>query len=162
MELPTGVQITVASADLTDPELLDRVLTTEALELLADLHRTFQPRRAELLAARQVRSSELEEGGTFDFSPQTKDIRDDPDWRVAEPAPGLDDRRVEMTGPTDAKMAINALNSGAKVWLADFEDANSPLLENMLVGQANLRDSIDGSLAFRQPAGKEYALNDGP
>jgi len=162
VELPTGVQITVASADLTDPELLDRVLTTEALELLADLHRTFQPRRAELLAARQVRSSELEEGGTFDFSPQTKDIRDDPDWRVAEPAPGLDDRRVEMTGPTDAKMAINALNSGAKVWLADFEDANSPLLENMLVGQANLRDSIDGSLAFRQPAGKEYALNDGP
>jgi len=162
VELPAGVQITVDRVDLSDPDLVDRVLTTEACELLADLHRTFGPRRAELLTARQERAQELEGGGTLDFSPATKEIREDPDWRVAEPAPGLEDRRVEITGPTDAKMAINALNSGAKVWLADFEDANSPLFENMLAGQANLRDSIDGSLDFRQPDGKEYALDDGP
>ncbi len=162
MDLPSGVRLTVDSSDLSDPDLLERVLTTEALELVADLHRTFQSRRAELLAARRERAEELDAGGSLDFSAETQDIRDDPDWRVAEPAPGLEDRRVEITGPTDKKMAINALNSGAKVWLADFEDANSPLFENMLAGQANLRDSIDGSLAFKQADGKEYALNDGP
>ncbi|HEX7189419.1 MAG TPA: malate synthase A [Actinomycetes bacterium] len=148
---------------MSDPDLLERVLTSEALELIADLHRTFEPRRAELLAARRERAQELDAGGGLDFSPDTKEIREDPDWRVADPAPGLEDRRVEITGPTDKKMAINALNSGAKVWLADLEDANSPLFENMLAGQANLRDSIDGtSLSFRQADGKEYALNEGP
>ena len=162
MDLPSGVRLTVDSSSLSDPDLLERVLTSEALELVADLHRTFQSRRAELLAERRERAEELDRGGSLDFSPETKDVRDDPDWRVAEPAPGLEDRRVEITGPTDKKMAINALNSGAKVWLADFEDANSPLFENMLAGQANLRDSIDGSLAFKQADGKEYALNDGP
>ncbi len=162
MDLPPGVRVTVQPSDLSDPALLDRVLTTEALELVADLHRTFQSRRAELLEQRTARSAELDSGGTLDFADETKDVREDPDWRVAPPAPGIEDRRVEITGPTDKKMAINALNSGAKVWLADFEDANSPLFENMLAGQANLRDSIDGSLAFTQADGKEYALNDGP
>ena len=163
MDLPDGVRLTVDPSDLSDPDLLDRVLTRQALDLVADLHRTFQPRRAELLAARQERARALDSGGTLDFADETKDIREDPDWRVADPAPGLEDRRVEITGPTDKKMAINALNSGAKVWLADFEDANSPLFENMLAGQANLRDSIDGtSLAFTQADGKEYALNEGP
>jgi malate synthase len=163
VDLPDGVRLTVDRSDLSDPDLLDRVLTRQALELVADLHRTFQPRRAELLAARQERARALDSGGTLDFADETKDIREDPDWRVADPAPGLEDRRVEITGPTDKKMAINALNSGAKVWLADFEDANSPLFENMLAGQANLRDSIDGkSLAFTQADGKEYALNEGP
>ncbi|MDF2967434.1 MAG: malate synthase [Nocardioidaceae bacterium] len=163
MDLPAGVRLTVDRNDLSDPHLLERVLTSEALELIADLHRTFEPRRAELLAARRERAQELDTGGGLDFSPDTKEIREDPDWRVADPAPGLEDRRVEITGPTDKKMAINALNSGAKVWLADLEDANSPLFENMLAGQANLRDSIDGkSLSFRQADGKEYALNEGP
>ncbi len=163
MDLPSGVRLTVDPSDLSDPDLLDLVLTRQALELVADLHRTFQPRRAELLAARQERARALDTGGTLDFSDETKDVRQDPDWRVAQPAPGLEDRRVEITGPTDKKMAINALNSGAKIWLADFEDANSPLFENMLAGQANLRDSIDGkSLAFTQADGKEYALNEGP
>jgi malate synthase len=163
VDLPAGVRLTVDRNDLSDPDLLERVLTSEALELIADLHRTFEPRRAELLAARRERAQELDAGGGLDFSPDTKEIREDPDWRVADPAPGLEDRRVEITGPTDKKMAINALNSGAKVWLADLEDANSPLFENMLAGQANLRDSIDGkSLSFRQADGKEYALNEGP
>jgi malate synthase len=163
VDLPAGVRLTVDRNDLSDPHLLERVLTSEALELIADLHRTFEPRRAELLAARRERAQELDAGGGLDFSPDTKEIREDPDWRVADPAPALEDRRVEITGPTDKKMAINALNSGAKVWLADLEDANSPLFENMLAGQANLRDSIDGkSLSFRQADGKEYALNEGP
>ncbi|HLK94470.1 MAG TPA: malate synthase A [Nocardioidaceae bacterium] len=163
MDLPAGVRITVDPRDLSEPDLMDRVLTSQALELIADLHRTFEPRRAELLAARRERARELDAGGSLDFSADTREIREDPDWRVADPAPGLEDRRVEITGPTDKKMAINALNSGAKVWLADLEDANSPLFENMLAGQANLRDSIDGtSLSFRQADGKEYALNEGP
>ena len=163
MDLPAGVRLTVDPNDLSDPDLLGRVLTSQALELIADLHRTFEPRRAELLAARRERAQELDAGGSLDFSADTKEIREDPDWRVADPAPGLEDRRVEITGPTDKKMAINALNSGAKVWLADLEDANSPLFENMLAGQANLRDSIDGtSLSFQQADGKEYALNEGP
>ena len=163
MDLPAGVRITVDPRDLSEPDLMDRVLTSQALELIADLHRTFEPRRAELLAARRERARELDAGGSLDFSADTREIREDPDWRVADPAPGLEDRRVEITGPTDKKMAINALNSGAKGWLADLEDANSPLFENMLAGQANLRDSVDGSsLSFRQADGKEYALNEGP
>ncbi|MBA2638720.1 MAG: malate synthase A [Nocardioidaceae bacterium] len=157
-----GTHVTVERGDLSDPDLFERVLTSEALELVADLHRTFQPRRAELLTARRDRARQLDAGGSLDFAAETKDIRDDPGWQVADPAPGLADRRVEITCPTDKKMALNALNSGAKVWLADFEDANSPLFENMLAGQANLQDSIDGSLAFSQPDGKAYALDDGP
>ncbi len=160
--LPTGTTVTVDRDTLGDPTLLDRVLTRPALELIADLHRTFQPRREQLLAARAARAAELEGGATLDFLPETREIRADPGWTVAAPAPGLEDRRVEITGPTDAKMAINALNSGAKVWLADFEDANSPVFENMLAGQVNLRSSVDGSLSFTNPDGKQYALNDGP
>ncbi len=156
-----GVRLTVEPADLSDPSLVERVLTDDALALVADLHRTFQPRRRQLLAARRDRAAELEAGKTLDFLDETREVRDDPDWRVPEPAPGLEDRRVEITGPTDAKMAINALNSGARVWLADFEDANSPVLENLLAGQANLRASIDGDLAFTSPDGKSYVLNDG-
>jgi len=161
LDAPTGVTLTVDPDQLRDPGLVDRVLSRPALELVADLHRTFQPRRAELLAARVERSAALEAGGTLDFLDATRHVRDDRSWRVAEPGPGLADRRVEITGPTDAKMAINALNSGAKVWLADFEDANSPIFENMLAGQANLRDSIDGTLSFTSPEGKQYALDDG-
>ena len=156
-----GVRLTVEPAALSDPTLVDRVLTDDALALLADLHRTFQPRRKQLLAARRERAAELEAGKTLDFLDETREVRDDGSWRVPEPAPGLEDRRVEITGPTDAKMAINALNSGAKVWLADFEDANSPVLDNLLAGQVNLRASIDGNLSFTSPDGKRYALNDG-
>ena len=160
MKLPDGVRIT---ADLdSDPELAalaEQVLTPEALDLLAALHREFNPRRLELLAARDVRSRALEAGGTLDFLPETASVREDTSWRVAEPGPGLADRRVEITGPTDQKMTINALNSGAKVWLADLEDANTPLFDNMLSGQLNLRRAITGDIDFESGA-KQYVLGD--
>ena len=141
-------------------ERFDEVLTPEALALLATLHRAYDARRRELLEARQARQADLAAGGTLDFLAETKDVREDESWRVADPAPGLEDRRVEITGPTDRKMTINALNSGAKVWLADHEDANTPLWENMVGGQLNLRDAIERTIDFTSPEGKTYALDD--
>src|SRR6266545_7414507 len=137
-----GVQITGPQGDR-----YEEVLTPEALGLVA-----------ELLAARQVRQVELSAGGTLDFLASTQVIRDDPAWRVAAPSPGLVDRRVEITGPTDRKMTVNALNSGAKAWLADFEDANTPVWENMVSGQLNLLDAITRNIDFTSPEGKSYAL----
>ena len=134
MTIPVGVEVSGPRQDR-----YEQILTPGALGFLADLHRTFDGRRRELLARRTEREAELAAGGTLDFLEETKDVREG-DWRVAEPAPGLLDRRVEITGPTDAKMTINALNSGAKVWLADHEDANTPLWENVVGGQLNLRD----------------------
>jgi malate synthase len=150
-----GVQVTGPMHDR-----FDQILSSDALEFLADLHRRFDTRRRELLARRAERQAELSDGGTLDFLAETKDVRE-ADWRVADPAPGLVDRRVEITGPTDAKMTINALNSGAKVWLADHEDANTPLWENVISGQLNLRDAIDRTLEFDSAEGKRYALDDG-
>jgi malate synthase len=137
----------------------DEILTGEALEFVAGLQRRFGARRLDLLQTRTLRQAEINAGGTLDFLPETARIRA-ADWQVAEPAPGLVDRRVEITGPTDAKMTINALNSGAKVWLADFEDANTPLWENMVEGHLNLRDAIAGTLEFTSQEGKRYALKD--
>lgn len=137
----------------------DEILTSGALELLGDLHRTFDGRRLELLQARKDRYAELARGGTLDFLPETREIREG-DWQVAPPAPGLEDRRVEITGPTDRKMTINALNSGAKVWLADFEDATTPTWANVIEGQLNLRDALDGTIDFTSEEGKTYALGD--
>jgi malate synthase len=152
MTTPDGVQITGELG-----ERYDEVLTSGALAFLADLHRTFDTRRLELLEARQHRYEKLAAGGTLDFLPDTEQIRDG-DWQVAPPAPGLLDRRVEITGPTDAKMTINALNSGAKVWLADMEDASTPAWANVVQGQLNLRDAIDRTIDFTSPQGKSYAL----
>ena len=148
-----GVEITGPMGDR-----FDEVLTPGAVSLVAALQRELGPRRAELLAARATRQVELSAGGTLDFLPATRAIRDDPEWRVAAPAPGLVDRRVEITGPTDRKMTINALNSGAKVWLADFEDANTPLWENMVSGQLNLIGALDRTLDFTSDEGKSYQL----
>jgi len=120
----------------------DEVLTPEALALVEVLHREFDGRRRELLAARTERMERLAGGGVLGFLPETRAVRDDPTWRVPDPAPGLVDRRVEITGPTEKRMTINALNSGAKVWLADQEDATSPLWENVVGGQLNLPDAI--------------------
>ncbi|GII25381.1 malate synthase A [Planosporangium mesophilum] len=155
MSNPAGVEVTGPMR-----ERFDEVLTPEALSFLAELHRTFDARRRELLDRRAARQAELAAGGTLDFLEETKNVREG-DWRVADPAPGLEDRRVEITGPTDAKMTINALNSGAKVWLADHEDANTPLWENVIQGQLNLRDAIDRTLSFTSPEGKSYTLNEG-
>jgi malate synthase len=150
----------VSGLEITGPrqDRDDEVLTPRALELIARLHRELNGRRLELLAARQERVRALAEGGTLDFLPETAAIRDDPSWQVAAPAPGLVDRRVEITGPTDRKMTINALNSGAKVWLADHEDANTPLWENVIGGQLNLKDALDRTIDFTSPEGKTYAL----
>jgi malate synthase len=150
----------VTGVEITGPDVprSDEVLTPEALELVAALHRELNGRRLELLAARQERVRALADGGTLDFLPETASIRDDDSWQVAPPAPGLVDRRAEMTGPTDRKMTINALNSGAKVWLADQEDANSPLWENVVNGPLNLKDALDRTIDFTSPEGKSYSL----
>ncbi len=153
LQLLDGVEI---RGELRDG--FETVLTPPALELLADLHRTFGARRLELLEQRRQRQARLDGGATLDFRQETADIRLDGHWQVAPVAPGLEDRRCEMTGPTDAKMTVNALNSGAKVWLADFEDANTPLWENMLAGQLNLRRSLDRELDFTVEQGKSYTL----
>jgi malate synthase len=151
---------TVDGVEITGPmgERFDEVLTPRALGLIALLHREFDARRLERLQARQERVRDVAAGGTLDFLPETEQVRSDDSWRVADPAPGLVDRRVEMTGPTDRKMTINALNSGAKVWLADQEDANSPLWENVVNGPLNLMDSIDRTIDFTSEQGKSYTL----
>jgi malate synthase len=136
----------------------EEILTPEALDLIAVLHRELGLRRRDLLAARSARQQELSTGGALDFLASTEEIRSDTGWRVAPPAPGLVDRRVEITGPTDKKMTINALNSGAKVWLADFEDANTPLWNNMITGQLNLKDALDRTIDFTSEEGKAYQL----
>jgi malate synthase len=155
MSTPDGVRI-----DGPIKDRYDEVLTDEALAFLAELHRQFDGRRRELLALRDSRYAELAAGGTLDFLAETKDVREDDSWQVAEPARGLVDRRAEITGPTDRKMTINALNSGARVWLADLEDANTPLWEVMIEGQLNLRDAIERRIDFSSPEGKSYALNE--
>src|ERR1700722_7324762 len=136
----------------------EEILTPEALSLIATLHRELGARRRELLAARAARQAELSAGALPDFLPETEAIRGDSGWGGAPRAPGLVGRRVEITGPTDKKMTINALNSGAKVWLADFEDANTPLWDNMVSGQLNLKDALDRAIDYASDEGKEYAL----
>jgi len=153
LSLPDGVEVTGPVHDR-----FEEILTERALELVALLHRELDGRRRELLQRRADRVAEIGAGGTLDFLPETQQVRADPDWKVADPAPGLVDRRVEITGPTDKKMTINALNSGAKVWLADHEDANTPLWENVVGGQLNLRDAITRQIDFTSDAGKSYAL----
>jgi malate synthase len=134
------------------------VLTAQALELVAALHRAIDPTRRELLARREQRQTELDAGGTLDFLDGTRDVRDG-DWQVTPPPPALRKRWVEITGPTGAKMVINALNSGSTGFMADFEDANSPTWANMVSGQANLMDAVRGTLEHEEK-GKQYRLND--
>ena len=140
-------------------ERSDEVLTTEALDFLAELQTRFGPRRDELLAARTTRREEVSRTGRLDFLEETREVREG-DWTVAEAPADFRDRRVEITGPTERKMAINALNSGAKVWLADLEDANTPHWANVVGGQVNLRDAVHRTISFTSPEGKEYALKD--
>jgi malate synthase A len=134
------------------------VLTPEALEFVAALQREFGGRRLELLRLRDERQARLDAGESPDFLPGTKAVRES-EWGVATPAKDLQDRRVEITGPTDRKMMINALNSGARVFMADFEDANSPTWANLVEGQVNLIDAIERTLDFTSPEGKKYELN---
>ncbi|WP_431879057.1 malate synthase A [Micromonospora marina] len=143
-------------------ERFDEVLTPGALEFLVALDSEFAARRVALLDTRRARRDRYATGQLPDFLPETAAIRADPTWRVAPPAPGLLDRRVEITGPTDRKMTVNALNSGAQVWLADFEDATAPTWHNVISGQLNLIDALDRRIDFTDARGKRYALGDDP
>ncbi len=134
----------------------DEVLTPDALAFVAKLHRATAERRQELLQARRARRAEIAAGADPRFLRETEHIRNDPSWRVAPPAPGLEDRRVEITGPVDKKMTINALNSGAKVWLADMEDSSTPTWRNVIKGQLNLTDALERRIDFTTDEGKEY------
>jgi malate synthase len=133
------------------------ILTPQALAFLALLHRSFNGRRKELLERRKHRQADLDRGALLDFLPETKHIRDDPSWKAAPPAPGLVDRRVEITGPTDRKMVVNALNADVWTYMADFEDSSAPTWENMLNGQVNLYDANRRQIDFKQGP-KEYKL----
>ena len=149
--LPAGMQI-----DAKHVAVQDRVLTAPAIAFLAKLCRAFEPRRQQLLALRAARQKQFDGGMLPEFLPETRAIREG-DWKIAPQPADILDRRVEITGPTDRKMVINALNCGASTFMADFEDANCPTWENMMEGQANLADAVRGTITFEQ-AGKSYKL----
>ncbi|MBI3042328.1 MAG: malate synthase A [Betaproteobacteria bacterium] len=154
MSLPQSVEVletrTPAAAE---------ILTPQALMFVAKLARKFEPRRRELMAARGRRQAEFDAGRLPDFLPETRAVREAA-WTIGPVPRDLLDRRVEITGPTDRKMVINALNSGANVFMADFEDSNSPTWENLIEGQLNLRDAVNRTIRFTGPEGKRYELND--
>ncbi len=135
-----------------------QILTPAALDFIAKLHRQFESRRQELLARRAARQKEFDAGKLPDFLPETKQVRES-EWQIAAQPRDMLDRRVEITGPTDRKMVINALNSGASTFMADFEDANCPTWHNMVDGQVNLRDAVRRTISLEQ-GGKHYKLND--
>ena len=153
LQLPQGMQIT---ADIQPG--FETILAPEALELVAKLHRAFEPRRQELLKARAERTKRLDAGERPDFLAGTKSIREG-DWKIAALPKDLECRRVEITGPVERKMIINALNSGADAYMTDFEDSNSPVWENQIVGQLNLKDAVRRTISLEQN-GKTYKLND--
>jgi malate synthase len=136
------------------------ILTPEALAFVEKLACQLEPTRQKLLAKRVERQKEIDNGAMPDFLAATKSIREDKSWRVASIPADLQDRRTEITGPVDRKMVINALNSGAKVFMADFEDATSPTWKNLIEGQANLRDAVRRTISFSNPDGKQYKLNE--
>ena len=152
--LSAGVEIRAA----VTPEF-SAILTPQALAFVAKLARKFEPRRRELMAARALRQAEFDAGKLPDFLAETKAIRD-AGWTVAPAPRDLQDRRVEITGPTDRKMVINALNCGANVFMADFEDSNTPTWNNMIVGQITLRDAVHRTISLVSPEGKHYELNE--
>jgi malate synthase len=143
-----------------DARSAEETLSTDALEFLGELHGRFDARRRELLAARGERRAQVAAGGKLDFLPETREIREDTAWQVIPPREDYLDRRVEITGPTDRKLVINALNSGAKGFMADFEDANSPTWANQVSGHANLVDAIEGTIAYDSSDGRHYELDE--
>jgi malate synthase len=151
---PDGVEITGTMS----PEF-EQILSPEAVTFLAKLARTFSGRRDELLQRRKARQAQIDAGAMLDFLPETQHIRES-EWKVAPIPADLQDRRTEITGPTDRKMVINALNSGAKMFMADFEDANAPTWFNMVDGQINMRDAVRRTITFTNPDGRLYRLNE--
>jgi malate synthase len=152
--IPEGLQI----LGRMTPEYAD-ILTFDALSFLIKLHRSFDARRRELLDRRSARQRRLDGGKLPGFLPETQAIRE-AEWKVAPVGADLQDRRVEITGPTDRKMVINALNSGANMFMADFEDSSTPTWDNQVQGQINIRDAVRGAITFTSPEGKQYRLND--
>lgn len=152
--LPDGVQILESV-----PKSQDFILSSAALDFLALLERTFRKRRQELLNQREIIQESINQGIYPTFLNSTEHIRS-AEWQVAQTPPDLQNRRVEITGPTDRKMVINALNSGANIFMADFEDANCPTWDNLVSGQVNLFDAVRRKIKFDSPDGKEYRLND--
>ena len=142
----------------TSPEYLE-ILTPEAQDFLAALATKFEGKRQECLAYRVEMQKSIEQGNDLDFPPETAEIRES-DWTVASIPSDVQDRRVEITGPVDRKMVINALNSGANVFMADFEDSNSPTWDNNVNGQINMRDAVRGTIEFTNDKGKHYKLNE--
>ncbi|HLK67342.1 MAG TPA: malate synthase A [Bryobacteraceae bacterium] len=142
-------------------EVRDTILTPEAVQFLVKLSAKFESRRRRLLEARQTRQHEIDEGQQPGFPPETAEVRA-ASWKIAPCPADLMDRRVEITGPPDRKMIINALNSGAKVFMADFEDSNSPTWKNVIEGQANLRDAVNGTIGYTSPEGKRYEVGENP
>lgn len=155
--------MTVTDIEISAPieQRFDEVLTTGALDLLAELHRKLDERRMQLLRTRQSRQAELDAGGTLGFLPETRELRESA-WEVAPPPTDLADRRCEITGPTDRKMVINALGSGARTYMADFEDSNSPTWDNLVRGQVNLSDAVRRTISHVEADGREYHLPDDP
>jgi malate synthase len=153
---PAGLHIRGPKADRQA-----EILAPEALAFVADLAHRFRPRLKELLKARELRQGRFDAGELPDFRADTRKIRES-DWRVGDIPADLMDRRVEITGPVERKMIINALNSGAKVFMADFEDSLAPTWQNVVEGQANLKDAVRGTISFSSPEGKRYKLNDKP
>ena len=151
--MPAGIEIRAAVTSE-----FSAILTPQALAFVAKLARKFETRRRELMAARARRQAEFDAGKLPEFLPETRSIRES-EWTVAPAPRDLQDRRVEITGPTDRKMVINALNSGANVFMADFEDSNTPTWENMIEGQINLRDAVKRAIDFLSPEGRRYQLN---
>src|SRR5579885_503330 len=149
-----GIEIT----EPVTPEFAE-ILTPDALRFVATLVRAFRDRREELLQRRARRQAEIDAGKLPDFLPETEHIRTS-EWTVAPIPRDLMDRRVEITGPVDRKMIINALNSGAQVFMADFEDSNSPTWSNVMNGQVNLRDAVRGTINYTSAEGKRYQLGE--
>ncbi len=161
MEITSKINETSATVGIQGamPGAYKEILTPGALAFLETLHRNFNGERKRLLKAREIRQNELDGGQMPGFLEKTKAIRES-DWRVAPVPHDLLDRRVEITGPVERKMIINALNSGARVFMADFEDSNTPNWDNTIQGQINLRDAIEGTISYKHPkTGKEYKLN---
>lgn len=152
VSLVSGVQYTSV------PSQANKIFTPDAVAFVATLHRTFNARRLELLNARVERQKRIDGGELPDFLPETKYIRENASWRGARPGPGLEDRRVEITGPTDRKMVINALNSNVYTYMSDFEDSSAPTWHNMVDGQVNLYDAVRRNISF-EAGGKSYKLN---
>ena len=154
LNLPSGMQINA-------PILpgYESILTADALALVAKLHRAFDGRRQALLQARAARQERIDAGELPDFLPETAAIRN-ADWKIAPLPKALERRRTEITGPVEAKMIINAFNSGADSYMSDFEDSNSPQWDNQIQGQINIYQAIRRQLSFESEAGKKYALND--